>query len=88
MPTEDRFLRRHAQGKLVSLPDVRQLKRYASHVTIDGHFFEFDQGRFWHSDLRREEPEREAFDDGLGIPTGPWYHHSLCDCEVCAAEQA
>jgi hypothetical protein len=88
VPTEDRFFHRLTQGKAVTIGDVRRLGRYASHLTMDGHLFEFDQGRFWRTPLHHDEPAREALEDDLGIPIGPWYHHSLCDCELCAADPA
>jgi hypothetical protein len=54
MSTEDRF-RRRALGRAVAFADLRRLGCYASHVTMDGHLYEFDQGRFWHSDLHEED---------------------------------
>jgi hypothetical protein len=85
VPTEDRFSQYGTQGKIVTLSDVPGLECYASHRTLDGHLYEFDQGHFWHTDLADEEPTRELVEDLPSLPVGPWYHHSLCDCEVCGA---
>ena len=82
MRTQERFYC-GTQGKMVTLFDVRRLARYACHQTLDGHLFEYDQRRFWHTNLVEEEPEREPVEDELSVPLGPWYHHPLCDCEVC-----
>ncbi len=83
MPTKDRFSQSHARGKMVPLFDVRRLDRYASHLSVHGHLFEYDQGRFWRTNLLEDEPVRRQVEDNPAIPIGPWYHHSLCDCEVC-----
>jgi hypothetical protein len=82
--TQDRFAQHGEQGKMVALDDVVSTGRYASHLTSDGHLYEYDQGRFWRTDLRAPERQRTAIDDGPDMPLGPWHHHSLCDCEVCA----
>ena len=71
---------------MVTLLDVVRLDRYASHSTIDGHLYEFDQGQFWHTSLVEDEPGRELAEDPHGLPLGPWYHHALCDCEVCGTK--
>jgi hypothetical protein len=82
--TQDRFAQHGEQGKMVALDDVVATGRYASHHGLDGHLYEYDQGRFWRTDLRAAERERTAIEDGPEMPLGPWYHHSLCDCAVCA----
>ena len=83
MSTEDRFLRRLTKGKLVTLFDVRRLERYAALLTLDGHLYEFDEGRFWHTNLLEDERRREPIADDPGVPLGPWHHHPLCDCAYC-----
>lgn len=83
MSSEDRF-RRRALGRAVAFADLRRLGRYASHLTMDGRLYEFDQGRFWHSDLHEEGQAREPVEDQLSVPLQPWYHAAVCDCEACA----
>lgn len=82
MSTEDRF-RRLALGRAVAFADLHRLGCYASHVTMDGHLYEFDQGRFWHTDLHEEEQVREPIEDQFRVPPEAWYHASVCDCEIC-----
>jgi hypothetical protein len=86
MSTEDRF-RRRTLGRAVAFAQLRRLGCYASHTTMDGHLYEFDQGRFWHADLHEEAQTREPVEDQLAAPLGPWYHHALCDCEFCAGAE-
>jgi hypothetical protein len=81
--TEKRYARRLAAGKLVSLFDVRRLERYASLLTLDGHFYEFNAGHFWHTNLLEDEPQREPIADDPGVPLGPWHHDAECDCALC-----
>ena len=83
MSTEDRF-RRRALGRAVAFADLRRLGCYASHVTMDGHLYEFDQGRFWHTDLHDEGQTRDLVQDQFRLPLRPWYHTSLCDCVACS----
>jgi hypothetical protein len=81
--TQDRFAQHGEQGRIVALDDVVRTGRYASHLGVDGHLYEFDQGGFWRTDLQAKERERVALQKGAEMPLGPWYHHSLCDCEIC-----
>jgi hypothetical protein len=82
--TQDRFAQHGEHGRMVALADVTRLGRYASHLDLGGHLYEYDQGSFWRTDLHAEERQRILIEDGLEMPLGPWYHHSLCDCEACA----
>jgi hypothetical protein len=82
--TQDRFAQHGEQGRMIALEDVVSTGRYASHFGSDGHLYEYDQGRFWRTDLSARERERTAIEHGPDMPAGPWYHHSLCDCEHCA----
>jgi hypothetical protein len=86
VPTEDGFSLHGTTGRMVALDDVVRLKRYASHLAISGHLYEFDQGRFWRTDPGDEQPHRVEIPNDAETPLGPWYHHSRCDCEVCAAQ--
>lgn len=83
MSTQDRFAQHGEQGKMVALDDVVRTGRYASHRDAHGRLYEYDQGGFWHTDLTVAERRRVALEDGPDMPVGPWYHHSLCDCDVC-----
>jgi hypothetical protein len=83
--THDRFAQHGEQGKIVPLDDVVRTGRYASHLSVEGHLYEFDRGAFWRTDLRAEERQRTPVEDDLEMPQGPWYHHTLCDCELCGS---
>jgi hypothetical protein len=82
--TQDRFAQHGEQGKMVAFDDVIRTGRYASHLSLDGHLYEYDQGGFWRTDLRSKTRERVPVEHGPEMPLGPWHHHSLCDCEICA----
>ncbi len=84
MATEDHISNHSAQGRVIALFDVRRLERYAAHTSMDGHLYEYDDGRFWHTNLLEDVRLREQVDDPCRVPLGPWYHHSRCDCEICA----
>ena len=86
MTTEDRFLSQLNGGKPVTLADVRRLGRYASHFADDGRLWEYDQRRFWSTNLLRDSPERQPIGDEGGLPVWPWHHHPMCDCEVCGSD--
>jgi len=79
----DRDARRFTAGTLVTLFEVRRLERYAAHLTVDGHLYEFDEGRFLLTDLIEDDPQREPFADDPDVSLGPWHHHPLCDCVLC-----
>ena len=59
----DRDARRFTAGTLVTLFEVRRLERYAAHLTVDGHLYEFDEGRFLLTNLIEDDPRREPFAD-------------------------
>jgi hypothetical protein len=83
MPAKEWSPQRPSQGRMVTLFDVRRLERYAWHATLDGHLYEYEKSRFWHTNLIADEPAREALEDESRMPLGPWYHLQGCDCELC-----
>ena len=79
----DDFRRRLSSGTQVEFHDVHRLGRYASHLTVEGRLYEYDQGTFWHTDLNDSRPKREQVDDERVLPPGPWFHHPICNCGRC-----